>query len=64
VNLPELEAEYAVMWDRDPKKFFRQGGVPQLPQQGGPTQPAPGIKLPTPNDQLGRMMNSAVNPQQ
>jgi hypothetical protein len=64
VNLSELESEYAVMWDRDPKKFFRQGGVPQLPQQGGPTQTAAGIKLPTPNDQLGRMMNNAVNPPQ
>lgn len=64
VNLPELESEYAVMWDRDPKKFFRQGAAPQLSQQGGPTKTAAGIKLPTPNDQLGRMMSNAVNPQQ
>ena len=64
VNLPELESEYAVMWDRDPKKFFRQGQAPQLPQEGGPTKTANGIKLPTPNDQLGRMLNNAANPQQ
>ena len=63
VNLPELESEYAVMWDRDPKKFFRQGQAPQLPQEGQ-TKTAAGIKLPTPNDQLGRMMNNAVNPPQ
>lgn len=62
VNLPELEAEYAVMWDRDPKKFFLQGAPPQMLQAGTP-KTANGITPPSPNQQLGKMLSSAVNPQ-
>lgn len=45
VNLPELEADYAVMWDRDPKKFFRQ--APQQVQPPAKPPVANGITLPT-----------------
>jgi hypothetical protein len=59
VNLPEFESEYAVMWDRDPKKMFRSGMQQVPPSVQGNT--ASNITPPTAEGALGNTLKNAMS---